>query len=824
MTVESLAQRIAAARDALAALDHRLAAADALATGELRDLVDVLGRLAADAAADAAADWLAPGGSYADRLQEITAALSEALTPAQVAEVAVDGAATVLGAFASVFAEVGEDGADAQIVHATGYASRKAERWQRLPLTATTPLATAIRTGEPVFIAGGAERFAILGDARVDARVRAVAIAPLGAEGRKLGGLAFLFDHPRPFAADDRAFLFTLARHCAQALTRARLYQAQRDARAEAEAAQRWLSFLADAGAVLSASLDYETTLQRVAQLAVPPLADWCTVSVADEDGAIVQMGHAHVTPAGADAIIELQQRFPLAPDSPHPVARVIATGEPALCSDVTPAILARIAGHPERAALLRKAGIVSYMVVPLVARGHTIGCINLVSADPARRYGEATLALAQEIARRAALAADNARLYQEAREAVVARDAALAAVEAERSRLFALFMQTPAVIAYLRGPQHIITFANPGAIRMLGGEDPTGRRVQDVLANLTAGTGYLAALNHAAHTGNPFVVNEAPAQVDRHGSGTPEPSFFNLTVQPTRDSAGVVDGILIHAVDVTDQVMARRQVEALAADNARLYDEASEALRVRDEFFSAVSHDLNTPLTTIKGLAQLLARRVAQTGSDDQRWLVDGLSSVDAAATRMRALISQLLDVARLQAGEPLSLDLQTLNLATLVRQVVDEHRKVTENIRILLETPEPEPVGAWDAVRIERVLTNLLSNAIKYSPGGREVTVTVRQEGEGAEAVAILAVRDSGIGIPASDLPHVFERFYRGSNVTGRIGGTGIGLAGARQIVEQHGGTIAVESVEGVGAAFSVRLPLEGTGSREQGTGTVG
>ena len=113
---------------------------------------------------------------------------------------------------------------------------------------------------------------------------------------------------------------------------------------------------------------------------------------------------------------------------------------------------------------------------------------------------------------------------------------------------------------------------------------------------------------------------------------------------------------------------------------------------------------------------------------------------------------------------------------------------------------------VGEWDVARLERVLGNLLSNAIKYSPNGGEIAVSVRAEA----GQAVLTVQDRGIGIPPADQPRVFERFERARNAVGRIGGSGIGLATSKQIIEQHGGTIAVESREGQGSTFTVRLPL--------------
>jgi signal transduction histidine kinase len=121
------------------------------------------------------------------------------------------------------------------------------------------------------------------------------------------------------------------------------------------------------------------------------------------------------------------------------------------------------------------------------------------------------------------------------------------------------------------------------------------------------------------------------------------------------------------------------------------------------------------------------------------------------------------------------------------------------------------PALFGDWDAARLGRVLANLLANAIKYSPQGGPITVDLKREEMDAGAFAVLAVRDQGLGIPAEDLPRIFEPFQRARNVVGRIGGSGLGLASVRQIVEQHGGTIAVTSEGGAGSTFTVRLPLK-------------
>ena len=250
---------------------------------------------------------------------------------------------------------------------------------------------------------------------------------------------------------------------------------------------------------------------------------------------------------------------------------------------------------------------------------------------------------------------------------------------------------------------------------------------------------------------------------------------------------------------------LARRA--ALAVDNVRLYQEAQAALRIRDDLLSSVSHDLRTPITSIKGRAQILLRRAQRGTPLAPEAIADALSAIDGVADRMNALVGELVDSGRLQSGRPLELHRHPTDLVALIRDTAAEAQRTTAEHVIRILTELPELTGVWDVSRLERVFANLLSNAVRYSPEGGEVVVSVAREGESAR----LSVQDWGVGIPAADLPYIFERFRRGRNVTGRIAGSGIGLAGAKQIVEQHGGTIRIESKEGAGTTVTVRLPLD-------------
>jgi signal transduction histidine kinase len=255
----------------------------------------------------------------------------------------------------------------------------------------------------------------------------------------------------------------------------------------------------------------------------------------------------------------------------------------------------------------------------------------------------------------------------------------------------------------------------------------------------------------------------------------------------------------------------------AVAVENARLYQRAQDELAARgraaaekEAFLDAVAHDLGNPLTTVKGQAQLLRRRARQ-GRVDLATLETGLAAIEAATDRATRLIGELTDAARLEAQRPLELRRTAIDLVALAEASITEFQAAAAGQQLHLEAGIPEMVGLWDADRLTRVLENLVANAVKYSPAGSNVVVRIDREEAPDGPLAVLSIADRGVGIPAADLPHIFERFRRGGNVAGRIAGSGLGLWGSQRIVAQHGGTIAIDSTEGKGTTVTVRLPLE-------------
>jgi PAS domain S-box-containing protein len=244
----------------------------------------------------------------------------------------------------------------------------------------------------------------------------------------------------------------------------------------------------------------------------------------------------------------------------------------------------------------------------------------------------------------------------------------------------------------------------------------------------------------------------------------------------------------------------------ALAVENARLYSEAQAAIRARDEFLSIASHELRTPVTGIKGYAQLLLRAQEHNRLEAAR-LTRSLHAIDDATDRLTTLTQDLLDVSRIRLGQ-LPLRLQELDLEELVRRVAYRFGdQLPPGIELIVDLHSPIPPIQGDADRLEQVFSNLLDNAIKYSPEGGTVAVEFGQVGERIR----VAVRDQGIGLPDDASETIFRPFGRALNASSRnLPGMGLGLYICRNIVERHGGTITASSPgEGLGTTFELMLP---------------
>ncbi len=233
------------------------------------------------------------------------------------------------------------------------------------------------------------------------------------------------------------------------------------------------------------------------------------------------------------------------------------------------------------------------------------------------------------------------------------------------------------------------------------------------------------------------------------------------------------------------------------------------EAEYLKDEFIGVAAHELRNPLTALKGFADMLIYQTARgKGAPLADWQREALSEIDQATSRLDKLTEDLLDVTRLQAGR-LTLSRKPTDLVALTRHMVTQLQRTTRRHTFSLDTALPSLVVEVDRGRIEQVLSNLLGNAIKYSPQGGPIELTIREERE--PHVALLSIRDRGIGIPARQQVRIFGRFMRAENArASEIRGTGLGLYLSHEFVEWHGGHLWFESTEGAGSTFFMTLPV--------------
>ena len=354
---------------------------------------------------------------------------------------------------------------------------------------------------------------------------------------------------------------------------------------------------------------------------------------------------------------------------------------------------------------------------------------------------------------------------------------------------------------------------------------DPAKRRLaEEIQRRYPTDPDAPGGVHDVIRTGNPTVMTEisdealrAAARDDEHLRLLRQADIGSAVIVPLRARGEVFGALTLVGSSGRDRYseadlplieeLARRA--ATAVDNARLLHEAKEAIRMRDDFLAMASHDMRTPLAVMLANLQLARRRHNARGDGDPE-LIRNLDAAERTTQKLTGLVGELMDISILRSGQPLPLNREAVDLATVTEGTADEYRRLSAEYEINLRLEEGV-VGNWDAIRIERVLRNLLDNALKYSRDGGAVEVVVR----GENGWAVVEVTDHGVGIPADELPLLFEKFHRGSN-TRDLRGTGLGLAGSRAVVEQLGGTIEVRSRLGEGSTFAVRLPRDGAPGR--------
>ena len=423
----------------------------------------------AERAARDAAEELAEGLA---RLQQVTAELTGARDVDEIADIVVGHAARALGSpLASMSLLVDED--TLRVIRLHGASEQTRKRWQTYPVAAELPGSEAVRTNRIVVTRTAEElerRYPLL--AGQSSNDRSLVCIPLSIGERRLGVLTLSF--PTEADIDSPAqlqFLTTLAEACSQALERA---QALLDAKTAGDK----LVFLLEASAELGRSLDYRTTLNNLARLVVPRLADWCSVQVMEND-AFTTVALAHVDPEKVAYARELQQRYPTNPDALTGAPNVVRTGKSEIYPEITEEMIAGATADPEYLRIVRELGLNSVMIVPMTSGGTTFGVITLIAAESGRHYDRADLDVAEELARRAAVAVQNAeefrrqkgRLAEITRVAEVVQHAILPPVPRRAGNLDLCTAYVSAAREALIGGDLYEIVAVPGAVRLIIGD-----------------------------------------------------------------------------------------------------------------------------------------------------------------------------------------------------------------------------------------------------------------------------------------------------------------------------------------------------------------
>ena len=685
----------------------------------------------------------------ARRLQLVADALVSAQTPQEVLNAVLVEGVHAAEARGGLIATLSADGEWLDVIATRGYDDRYIDPFRRFPVAGDYPLSEAVRTGEGVFIHSEAERDRrypeLIGQSQPGHGL--VCLPLIGLHG-PIGGLVFSFSTDEDFPPERRALKLALARQAALALERVRFSVAE-------QALRERLSFLGEATAVLTSSLEFERTLQRLTELAVPQLADWCAISMLEESGEIEQLVVAHQDPERkrwAEAMrsrsrtIHIDDEFDL-------TARVIRTAEPIFLREVPQELLDEAARRdPNAAEALREISIRSAITVPLRTGEQTFGALTLVSES--RELEDADFDLAQELGARAAIAVENARLYR----------------EAERRAEAALALAYVGDGVVLLDQDGRVRFWNAAVAAITGIREAAalGRQPIEVLP----AWGELVRLAELADADAPQRARSVTVPI--------ETAAGERWVAVT--GVAFDEGVVYALRDVTDE---------------------QELERARSDFVATASHELRTPLAAVYGAARTLRRTDIELPAEQYEAFLDIIVS---ETERLTAIVSQILLAGQLEEGRA-DVDTTATDLRPLVDSVPASTRvRTPAHIELRVEQNGDRALALADEDKLRQVLVNLLDNAIKYSPDGGEVAVELA----GGAGRVRLTVRDHGLGVPPGEQERIFEKFYRlDPALTRGVGGSGLGLFISRELVTRMGGSLTVRSQPGEGAAFVVDLP---------------
>ena len=629
----------------------------------------------------------------------------------------------------------------------------------------------------------------------------------------------------------------------------------------ERQQAERSRLFMTEASTLLSASLDYETTLRQIAQLSVDYLADICLIDLVKEDGAFQRLAAAHVDPLKEEHLLSHLKQYPPTLEHHELIREALQTGQAQLAPHISQDFINRAAQDEHHLSILQQLQLSSAIVAPLSLQGRILGTLSLFTAASGRTYQETDILLAEDLARRAALAVENARLYRQAQDASDRLRRAIVVLGEQQQQLRTLQRLTnllnqrladlPELLRVMvNAVYEAIPAADFGLIVLQNAQTQrleltatAGKMVDRVQADdsFEVGEGLIGQVfstgeslfiqaelqqTQAALEGIPSALCAVPiesAQAGRLGvlaiGSWENHQAFDQEEQQLLVAFGEQAAIalnnaqLINALEEREEQLAL-QNDLLAQQNAELEQQRQqiqrqnrqlqEASRLKSQFLATMSHELRTPMNAIIGFSQLLLRQRRYPLQSQQTDMVNRILN---NGKNLLGLINDILDLSKIEAGR-LELNLEEFALDGLVLSTVDELRSLADqkNLSLKVYTNLQNTRVINDRRRLRQVLVNLISNAIKFTESG-EVKVTVDETEDGC---ILILVRDTGIGIDQAELQHIFQEFRQvDQTITRRYSGTGLGLSIADWLVRMMDGKIQVESRLGEGSTFQVQFP---------------
>lgn len=627
-------------------------------------------------------------------------------------------------------------------------------------------------------------------------------VVPLHSDDRLLGWLALgARSGGQPYTPSELDYLERLSTQTAVILENAQLLET-----AHRHAAQ--LATLNEVSQTITSTLDLDTALHRIMNMAVEILvAEAGSLFLVDDSGQALTFAVV-LGPTGDQllgATIAMGEGI---------VGTVAKTGRPLIINDVHADPRWNVSFDEATDFKTR-----SILCVPMVTQGKVVGVIEVINKRDGSDFDEEEQGILTAFAVQAAIAIVNARRFTTTDQALAERVQELQflqTIDRELNSSLDLDHILDLTLAYaleaLNTSMGLVGLLTPDANGLLflasRGFDLDLEQYRHTPWPLERGI-----IGRVARTGEMALVPDVQADPDYVTLA--DCSVAQLTVPLVREEQ--VLGVISLAKAREDaQPFAERDVEfvrrladhaAVAVLNAHLYEQVKAANEAKTEFMSIASHELKIPMTSIKGYAKLLQLSAAGSLNEQQ---VDFLKVISANVDRMDRLVSDLLDVSRIESGR-LRLDRERVLLSELVDEVLQSVETELEARQLAVEVNVPNllpPVWA-DHGRLFQVMNNLVSNAYKYTPQGGRIKISAAT-GNSAPTV-VVHIQDSGFGIPAEEQPQIFGKFFRSADSRVRdVPGTGLGLAITKSLVEMHGGQIWFESSPGQGSTFSFSLPM--------------